>query len=135
MMTPADLETLARRWVSMWSAPVDWQLFDRLHDDDFHDESSAGRPATKEGFAAGLRAFVAAFPDVTTTVEDLVVDVRSAKVAVRWKAIGTNATSYLGVGPTGRLTTITGIEIIEVRGGRIVRRWGEWDITRHTGSP
>ena len=36
------------------------------------------------------------------------------------------------VGPTHRMTRTTGIEIIEVRAGRIVRRWGEWDITAHT---
>jgi steroid delta-isomerase-like uncharacterized protein len=135
MQSPEDLEAIAKRWVSLWSGTVDWALFDAIHDDDFHDESSAGRPATKEGFAAGLRAFVAAFPDVTTTVEDLVVDTRTRKVAVRWKAVGTNATAYLGVGPTRRLTTITGIEIVEIRGERVVRRWGEWDITGHTTAP
>jgi len=129
---PTSSAAIATRWVSLWSAPVDWALFHEIHADDFHDESSAGRPADRDGFAAGLRAFVAAFPDVRTTVEDLVVDARTSRVAVRWKAVGTNATAYLGVGPTHRLTTITGIEIIEIRGGRVVRRWGEWDITGHT---
>mgnify|MGYP000577910624 FL=1 len=29
------------------------------------------------------------------------------------------------------LTPITGIEIIEIQDGQIIRRWGEWDISAH----
>ena len=126
------LEAIARRWVSLWTAPVDWQLFDELHAEGFVDASSAGRPADRQGFAAGLRAFLAAFPDVQTVVEDLVVDAAASKVAIRWRALGTNASRYLGAGPTNRATLITGIEIIQVEGGVITRRWGEWDISAHT---
>lgn len=59
------------------------------------------------------------------------VDEPAQRVAVRWSATGTNRSRYLDVGPTHAATRITGIEIVEVRGGRIVRRWGEWDITAH----
>ena len=160
------LSEIARRWISLWSVPVDWALFDALHADDFEDCSSAGRPATKEGFARGLRELTRAFPDLRTVVEDLVVDTERRLVAVRWSATGTNRAPYLGTGPTHRPTRITGIEIIEVRGGgapaekmpaggeasaaktaggeasaaktagggRIVRRWGEWDIGCHLGA-
>jgi hypothetical protein len=53
---------------------------------------------------------------------------------VRWSSLGTNREVFMGIGPTGRETPITGIEIIEVREGRIVRRWGEWDINAHAGA-
>jgi len=128
------LEDVARRWIALWCAPVDWDAFDRLHADDFVDEAAAGRVPTKQGFADGLRAFVAAFPDVRPRVDDLVVDAPRRRVAVRWTATGTNAVRYLGVGPTQRATTITGIEIVEIADGRVTRRWGEWDITGHTGA-
>lgn len=125
------LRAIAELWVSLWSAPVDWKLFDEIHAKDFRDCSSSGRPTDRKGFAEGLRAFVAAFPDVKTKVEDLVVDEVASKVAVRWCAVGTNTSRYLGVGPTNRATAITGIEIIQVDGGVIARRWGEWDISAH----
>jgi len=127
----AELESIARKWISLWCAPVDWGLFDRLHADDFEDCSAAGRDPTKEAFADGLADLVAAFPDLQTTVEDLVIDETTSRVAVRWSAIGTNRSAFLGTGPTGRRVAITGIEIIESAGGRIVRRWGEWDIGGH----
>ncbi len=128
------LAVIARRWISLWTVPVDWAAFDALHADDFEDASSAGRPGTREGFAQGLRELVDAFPDLRASVNDLVIDLEKSRIAVRWSAEGTNRNRYLGVGPTNRLTRITGIEIIEVRDDRIVRRWGEWDITEHTGS-
>ena len=132
MADRAELVSIARQWISLWSAPVDWALFDRLHADDFQDCSAAGRPATKRGFADGIEELVRAFPDLQTRVEDLVVDEATGRVAVRWCSVGTNRGAYLGVGPTGQSTTITGIEIIEIRARQLHRRWGEWDISDHT---
>ena len=115
----------------MWCAPVDWDLFDELHADDFEDCSAAGRDTTKAAFATALARMIDAFPDLQTRVEDLIIDVETRRVAVRWSSSGTNRERFLGIGPTDRRTVITGIEIIEVRDGRIVRRWGEWDISGH----
>lgn len=129
MSDRAELESIARQWISLWCVPVDWGLFDRLHADDFEDCSPTGRDTTKEAFADGLADLVAAFPDLETRVDDLVIDESASKVAVRWSATGTNRLTFLGIGPTGRKTPITGIESIEVRDGKIVRRWGEWDIS------
>jgi steroid delta-isomerase-like uncharacterized protein len=131
MPSRTELETIAKDWISLWFAPVDWDLFDRLHGDDFEDCSAAGRDTSKAAYAAALADLVEAFPDLETRVDDLVVDTSTSRVAVRWSSVGTNRRRFLGVGPTHRPTRITGIEIIEIGGGRIVRRWGEWDISAH----
>jgi steroid delta-isomerase-like uncharacterized protein len=131
MNTRAELESITRQWISLWCAPLDWALFKRLHAEAFEDCSPAGRPATRAGFAQGLAEFMKAFPDLHTRVEGLVVDEVRSQVAVRWAAQGTNRTAFLGIGPTHRLTAITGIEIIEIHEGQITRRWGEWDISDH----
>lgn len=130
----SDLADVATEWISLWCVPVDWSRFDAMHAGSFEDCTSAGRASTKEGFAEGLAALVRAFPDLQTRVTDLVVDEAASKVAVRWAAEGTNREPFLGVGPTGRLTTITGIEIIEIHNGQVIRRWGEWDISDHLES-
>jgi len=134
MSTRANLESIARKWITLWCFPVDWELFDQLHAEQFEDCSSAGRPATKKGFAQGLATLTRAFPNLQTTVEGLVIDKIKSQVAVMWSSRGTNKTKFLGVGPTDQLTVITGIEIIEIQDDRIVRRWGEWDITAHADS-
>ena len=134
-MTDESLQAVAVRWISLWTPPVDWALFDRLHDPAFEDAAAGGRTTDRAGFAEGLRAFTDAFPDLCASVDDLVVDRDAAKVAVRWSAVGTNRRSFLGIGPTQRRTRFRGIEIIEIRDGRIVRRWGEWDASDHAAVP
>lgn len=124
-----ELDLIARRWVSLWCAPVDWVLFDSLHADGFQDCSPAGRYGSKEAFADGLAELISVFPDLRTDVEDVVIDEEAGRVAVRWSAKGTSKRGFRGVKATGRLTPMTGIEVIEIRGRRIVRRWGEWDIS------
>ena len=131
MSARTQLEQIARDWIALWNAPVDWKRFDELHAEDFEDCSAAGRPSDRRGFASGLAEILAAFPDLRTEISDLVVDEAAGKIAVRWRAEGSNRQRYLGIGPTYRLTIITGIEIIAVEWGRIVRRWGEWDISGH----
>jgi len=135
MPTRAELESIARRWIDLWCAPLNHAAFDRLHADDFEDCAAAGRSPDKRGFAAGLADMIAAFPDLKTGVEDLVVDEAKSRVAVRWSAFGTNLGPYLGAEPTGQVTRIAGIEIIEIRGGRIERRWGEWDYAPPRATP
>lgn len=130
-MTCSELEDVTRQWISLWCAPVDWPLFDQLHADDFQDLSPAERAPSKQDFAAGLRQLVEAFPDLATRVEDLLVDELTQRVAVRWSAVGVNRLKFLGVGPTGRKTPMTGIEIVEIADGRIKKRWGEWDFSAH----
>jgi steroid delta-isomerase-like uncharacterized protein len=126
-----ELAEIVRRWVSLWTAPLDWALFDALHAEDFEDGASAGRDVTRAAYAEGLREFMAAFPDARTQVDDLVIDVERQQVAVRWSSLATNRLPYLGLGPTQRQTRIRGIEIVQIAGGRIRRRWGEWDISDH----
>ena len=131
MSTRENLESIAIKWISLWSTPVNWELFDSLHAEYFEDCSAAGRAPTKEGFAKGLSEIVRAFPDLQTVVNGLVIDESKSQVAVRWVAQGTNQKRFLGIGPTKNLTTLKGIEIIEIKDSRIVRRWGEWDISNH----
>ncbi|OGU59816.1 MAG: hypothetical protein A2V66_12190 [Ignavibacteria bacterium RBG_13_36_8] len=130
-MTRPELEDITRKWISLWCAPTDWDLFDKLHSENFVDMSPAGRESTKSAFAMGLKQFIEAFPDLQSTAEEIIVDEQAQRVAVCWSAVGTNKLTFLGVGPTNRKTKITGIEIIEISNGRISKRWGEWDISEH----
>jgi len=130
-MNRMELEEVTRQWISLWCAPTDWTLFDKLHAENFEDCSPAGRSADKRAYAAALDELIAAFPDLQTRVEDLVVDEYRQQVAVRWSAKGTNRLKYLTIGPTNRLTHMQGIEIIELQTGLLTRRWGEWDISDH----
>jgi SnoaL-like polyketide cyclase len=104
---------------------IGWVGFDR-------NIPEAKKPGSREG---GVRVGpMPARVDHQTRAEDLVVGEAAGRVAVRWSSRGTNRDVFLGLGPTGRMTPYTGIEMIEVREGQIVRRRGEWDITAHQGA-
>jgi len=129
-MQPEDralMERIARRWIEEGWRRGNSGVVDELHAPDFVDHDSAGRPPDNDGFKHGIERLYAAFPDLTAEVRDLVVDIESGAVAVRWSAAGTHTGPYLGADPTGRTVRFKGIEIIRIRNGLIVERWGEWD--------
>jgi len=79
--------------------------------------------------AAGARqvfmAFKSAFPDLHFNIEDILVE--GDKVVWRWNSTGTNTGSLMGMPPTHKKATISGIEIYRIAGGKIAERWGNFD--------
>ena len=69
--------------------------------------------------------FLSAFPDTQMTVEDELAD--GDKVATRWTATGTHTGELMGIPPTGKQVTVTGMDINRLVGGKIVEHWGEFD--------
>ena len=67
-----------------------------------------------------------AFPDAERTVDDQVED-GNQTVVTRWTATGTHEGEFMGIAPTRKRVTITGISIHRIAGGRIVEEWQEWD--------
>jgi predicted ester cyclase len=82
-----------------------------------------GQGAGREGHKQVVALFRSAFPDLQVTTEDLLED--GDRVALRWKAEGTHRGDLLGLAPTGKRVTLTGIEILRIANGRIVERWAE----------
>jgi predicted ester cyclase len=48
-------------------------------------------------------------------------------VAMTWTATGTHQGELMGIAPTGRSVTITGIGVDRISGGQIVESWGNYD--------
>jgi len=67
---------------------------------------------------AGLRT---GFPDLQTTIEDIFSD--GDRVVVRFTARGTHSGPFMGIAPTGREATWSGVNIYRVSGGRIRETW------------
>ena len=82
-----------------------------------------GQGAVREGHKQVVALFRSAFPDLQVTTEDVLEE--EDRVALRWKAEGTHHGDLMGLAPTGKRVTLTGIEILRVSGGKIVERWAE----------
>jgi steroid delta-isomerase-like uncharacterized protein len=61
------------------------------------------------------------FPDVVSTIEDLVAE--GDRVAARWSARATHQGEYVGVPPTGKEVEFTGISVYRIEAGRIAESW------------
>jgi len=67
-----------------------------------------------------------AFPDLERNVDEQLTD-DMQHVVTRWTMTGTHQAEFLGIGPTGKRISITGISIHHIAGGRIVQEWHQWD--------
>ena len=81
----------------------------------------AGLPAGFEGRKIFVSAFLSAFPDIHVYVEDTVAE--GNKLVTRWSARGTHKGDLMGIPPTGKAVSITGIAIDHFENGQSVEHW------------
>jgi predicted ester cyclase len=65
------------------------------------------------------------FPDVISTIEDLIAE--GDKVVARWRSRATHQGDYMGIAPTGNRVEFTGISFYRIEGGKIVQSWNSED--------
>jgi len=78
-----------------------------------------------EGFKQLLNVYLNAFPDVKFTIEDTVAG--GDKIAWRWTMRGTHKGDLMGIAPTGKTVTITGIVVSRYSGGKVIEDWESFD--------
>lgn len=78
-----------------------------------------------EGSKQSVKMLLEAFPDIKYTVEDMIEE--GDKIVARWTAQGTHKGSFMGIPPTGKQISFSGIEIIRIKDGKAVEEWEELD--------
>jgi ketosteroid isomerase-like protein len=68
----------------------------------------------------------AAFHGLQVTVDDIMAE--GDKVTARFTARGIHNGEFMGLPPTGKAITMTGIEIFRIKEGKIVELWGEANL-------
>jgi predicted ester cyclase len=61
------------------------------------------------------------FPDVVSTIEDLIAE--RDKVAAHWRSRATHQGDYMGIAPSGKEVEFTGISFYRIEGGKIAESW------------
>jgi steroid delta-isomerase-like uncharacterized protein len=84
-----------------------------------------GIPSGIEGAKAAHRIMLAAFPDYQTVIDDILAE--GDKVAARITMTGTHQGNFMGIPPTGRHVSFSGMYIARIADGKIVEHWGEED--------
>lgn len=83
-------------------------------------------PPGPEGLKIFMGTYLAAFPDLHYTIEDMVAE--GDKVVTRWIALGTNTGPLFGnLPPTGKPIRVEGVTIERIADGKIAETRGAFD--------
>ena len=90
-----------------------------------HDNHLPDSGVGPEAYKRNVARYVAGFPDLRFTVEDMVSE--NDKVAVSWIISGTHKGEFRGISPTGKKVSIEGITINHIAEGKIMDSFINWD--------
>ena len=114
-------KNVVRRYYEAVLNGGDVELLDELAAADYDEHTLfPGQPNGLEGLKARVGAIVAAFQPVFT-VHELICE--GDTVAVYWTNTGTHQGEFMGVPPSGRTLTISGMDFYRLRGGRMAEHW------------
>ena len=120
-------KALARRWSEEVWGKGNLATIDELFATNFvFNYAPPGVSPDRESYQQTVTNMCAPFADIRGTIEDMVAE--GDKVVVRWTWRGIHKGEYMGVAPTGKQATITGINILRIVGGKIVEDWTEEDM-------
>jgi steroid delta-isomerase-like uncharacterized protein len=127
-----DNKILVRRWYDEVWTKGDMAAVDDLLSPTYVGHA-AGAPDVKgtEGIKQLVATFGTAFPDHRVTVEDIVAE--GDKVAVRYTMRGTHRGEFMGIAPTNKELTWTGMAIFRVMNGKFQEYWLMTDVGRQLG--
>jgi len=126
-MSGQDNKTVVRRYYEEVFNQRRTSLIDQLAVEDYveHDPFP-GQGNGRADLTARVQAILGAFTPLQFRLEDLVAE--KDQVVARWSQTGTHTGAFMGIAPTGRQFTITGIDIHKLRDGRMAEHWHVVDL-------
>jgi steroid delta-isomerase-like uncharacterized protein len=125
-MQRTDIDRLVRRWTHDAIAEGRLDIFDDLLAPSVVDRSGPAPTVGIESFKARAAAIRTAFADIQVTVDHLLVE--SDAIAWRWTLTGTHVGPFAGVAPTGRRSTLRGVNFQRLEDGRVAEHWTLVDV-------
>jgi steroid delta-isomerase-like uncharacterized protein len=125
-MSSEQNKTIVRRFVEeSWKGNLD--VVDELTAPDYvgHDPANPEPVRGPKGVKAFISTYRAAFPDARVTVEDQLA--QGDLVATRWTSRGTQKGELMGIEPTGKKVTVSGVTISRLVDGKLVEEFHNWD--------
>ena len=124
-MSTEDNKTNVRRFIEEGWNQGNTAVFDELFAADYLGHDPNGPLHGPEGFKQYFATYRSAFPDTHLTIEDQIAE--GDKVVTRWTATGTHQGPLMGIVPSGKHVTITGITITRIASGKAVEDWVNFD--------
>ena len=90
----------------------------------FHNASTSIQG--REAYQQFVTMYRTAFPDLHYTIEDLIAE--GDRVVAHYTTQGTHQGALMGIAPTGKQVTLTGILICRFANGKYVEGWANSDV-------
>ena len=108
-------------WVEAWNHR-NLEHLDKIYHPEYFDHTTPpGEPNGREAMRQTLVAISAAFPDAREVIHDMVAE--GNKLVTRWAVTGTHLGEFLGIQPTGKRVTISGIHIYRMENAQLRELW------------
>ncbi len=125
-MTPERNRTTILKFFRDVVGRGDLGLLDELATEDYQDHVALpGQGHGRAGLKRRIAVIRAAFKP-RQILHDVIVD--SDLVAVRWTLRGVHAAEFLGLRPTGKPVQFDGIDVYQMRNGRMAAHWNVVDL-------
>src|SRR5213593_4732614 len=125
MSSEQNKAIVRRLFEEPWKGNLD--VVDELTASDYvgHDPANPEPLRGPEGVKEFISTYRAAFPDSRITVEQQLAE--GDLVATRWSGRGTHEGELMGIQPTGKQVTVSGLTISRLIGGKVVEEFQNWD--------
>ena len=78
-----------------------------------------------DGFKENVATYRAAYSDARITVDEQIAE--GDKVVTRWTGRGTHDGDLMGVAPTGKQVTVSGLTLSRLANGKVIEEYTNWD--------
>jgi steroid delta-isomerase-like uncharacterized protein len=119
-------KTIVRRFVEeSWNGKSD--VVDELIARNYvgHDPANPEPLRGPEDVKTFISTYRTAFPDLRVTIEDQLA--QEDLVATRWTSNGTHKGELMGIEPTGKQVTVSGVTMSRLADGKVVEEFYNWD--------
>ena len=125
-MSTEPMKSAVRRWIENGFNQKDLSAFDTYFNNHVVNHYlPPNLPPGLKGTKMYIAAFLSASPDLRVDIEDLLVE--DNKTVLRWSARGTHTGELMGIPPTGKAITVTGIAIDRFENDQSVEHWEVFD--------
>lgn len=122
--------TFATEAIEMWSSGDTsqvGQIFKEAYQNHQAPDIRGGpRSIDLEEWKATVDSFQTGFPNISVEILEQLAE--GPLVSTRWRFTGVQEGEYLGVAPSGKTITWTGIQIDRFEDGKIAETWVNWDM-------
>ena len=122
-MSTEENKAIVRRFFELGPSSGDMNAANALLDPNFALHTPLPSAPGIQGINDVVTTCRAAFEHLNVTVEDMVAE--GNKVTARFTARGIHKGQFMGLPPTGKSITMTGIEIFRIENCKIAELWGE----------